>query len=233
METLRESLESLLGGAYLARKGVFVLQYGSRLSGRDRDIVVVQPEVPPSPSSTIGDMDIMVICQQRMESLIEVLDPIVTEPILTGDLVVGDERAWKSMKTRLGATSVNQQCLNHPAKRSLHEYLNATGFLERHSTKRINEFLVWALEDLAYSISFGSFLRHYALSNGRACTLESLIESGIVFLPEFWTARSQWKNRGLADRDVVEHWLEQWRNTLFQTTFWMRKSNNEPVGPVG
>ena len=63
--------------------------------------------------------------QRREAELERVQDPHVTEPVLTGRMLIGDKGRWRGLRDALVDTRGSGDAVWHACRRSLVEYLNA------------------------------------------------------------------------------------------------------------
>lgn len=208
---LSELLRELLGDQYFNEGGEAVL-YGSTSDGRDIDILLVQEEEPPAAVVVSGQLDIYVLSRKTFTWLLDLLDPHVTEPVLTGSVLIGDEGRWRELHDSLENTRGSRDAVWHACRRSLVEYLNAEELHRAAST--LTGRLEWAFQTLSFSISYACFASHYS-SGGSVCTLRDLAKARRLLMPEFWEFRTTVKNGAATlEPSDVEQWLRRWAEHL-------------------
>lgn len=199
-----------LAGADYVRGALMGVWYGSGWRGHDIDVAVVQEGDSASAGVILGRLDLFVIGRRRLELLATMLDPVVTEPILTGKLLFGQQHEWRAWRRRIRATTATDSCIYHCARRSAEELIAADRLLAASQEGGEPDYARWAVESLAFSISYLSFARRYTKPATRATTLGALAQDGYLLEPHFWEYRQSVKRRGAVDPADVRHWLRRW-----------------------
>lgn len=208
LEHIRHAVVALTG--LDSEADSFAALYGSRSTGRDIDILVVQPRPVPSPVVVVGRLDLLVLQRDCFDQLLSLLDPMVVEPVITGDLLFGDEKIWIGWREQVAAEKNREAVVNHLSERSVTEIMSARQILSSHS----EEGASWAFQNLSFSIAYASFARWYSKPDSAPCTLEDLIRNKEVCLPSFWRFRSQVKAGAPLSHASVEEWFAQWSRCL-------------------
>ena len=214
---LREALRRLLGEHYL-RQTVHVVLYGSRKPERDIDIVVVQSEKARGPTLTVGRLDLFVIERKQFTALLSLLDPVITEPLLTGELLFGNSASWELLQKKTRGVAPNRAAEEHATRRSFEEYLIADQLWQQYQTDAAPETLRWCLQNLSFSISYASFARHYASAEAQVLSWAQLRTLGKALLPEFWSFYDRVKEHDDLQPASVAHWLPAWARTVLGIT---------------
>lgn len=208
-QSVKKALGCLMGPAFL-KTAVAGVWYGSRRPGADIDIMVVQESEAASIGTLCGNLDLFVLGRARFEALVKLRDPMVTEPILTGELVFGDRRVWAGLRGDLEHSAPSADCVSHCCRRALEEALSAHNFCCTAEASGTLTHARWALDNLSYAISYLSFARHYAGQGAKACTLQQLIRERGALFPEFWDFWRSGRREKLTDVGLVRGWLENW-----------------------
>lgn len=199
-----------LAGADYVRAAVMGVWYGSGWRGHDIDVAVVQEGDSASAGLILGRLDLFVIGRRKLELLASMLDPVVTEPILTGKFLFGQQQEWQEWRRRIRAATATDSCISHCARRSAEELIAADRLLAASQEGGEPDYARWALESLAFSISYLSFARCYAKPATRVTTLGALARDGFLLEPRFWKYRQSVKRRGVVDPAGVRRWLRRW-----------------------
>jgi len=216
LNELRRALTCLLGENSV-QKGTFAILYGSAKPDRDLDLMLLDAEFTPVSSLTIGHLDVFVLSHARFKALLGVLDLVVTEPILTGKVILGQEAEWERIGRETRCTPAGSSAVLHSAARSCEEFIKSLALWQEYSDTNDPSLLRWSLHSLSFSASYLSFARHYAEPIAYPCTLAELRESGQLLLPDFWAYWDSVKSTGTVDTSDVERWLLCWSNVLAGT----------------
>jgi len=92
-----------------------VLHFGSGKPFSDIDLFVASNDIKPMFDYWI---DVRAYSLKEIEKGISVLNPMITDPIIVGSLINGDEEYFKDMKKRIIAQPITEEAINF----SLHEY---------------------------------------------------------------------------------------------------------------
>lgn len=81
-----------------------------------------------------GAIDLLVLRREQFLRLVQLSDPIATEPIRTGELVAGEERVWQAVRELFRSIKApHPDAPQHLLRRGLAQYHSALQWLERHS----------------------------------------------------------------------------------------------------
>jgi len=194
----------------------FAVLYGSCKPDADIDVLLVQQSPPVAPSLLLGRLDIVVLDIREANNLAENLDPLITEPLLTGNIIHGKSDLFRDLKNLVEESAPSSTGIKHLTRRCFEELCATERILLEWDTQQ-NEVCRWAFQNLSYSISYGSLARYYGSANARVSTLKDLIEHDKVYLPEFWRCRVQMKRSRKYPATAVGEWLASWKMTLLQT----------------
>ncbi len=210
---LRHALTCVLGQDSV-RNGAFAILYGSAKPDRDLDVMVLDPGFTPAAAVTIGRLDAFVLPYARFRSLLRVLDLVVSEPVLNGRVIIGEEAEWERIARETRGTPAGSDAVLHSAGRSCEEFVKSLALWREYSDTNNQSLLHWLLHSLSFAASYLSFARHYAEPNAYPCTLEELKNSGRLLLPEFWPYWESVKSTRTVGASDVEQWLLRWSNVL-------------------
>lgn len=147
-----------------------VVHYGSRLKNSDIDLLVVLDKKPFTNYFVVGNYDIFQFDEQHIDDLIRLLDPLITEPLLTGKPLPNYFEAFNKYSKTLKSVNPSGDTISHLLRSGIREFNNALQF-----SLMINDqcdFFVF-VNALSFAISYLAFARHY-LSNPKLATLEEL-----------------------------------------------------------
>jgi hypothetical protein len=207
---LREALVEVLGQAFLG-DDVHGVVYGSGRAGRDVDVVVIQPDDPPTATMVVGQLDLCVISRARLKWFLERMDLMFTEPVLTGELFAGDAGSWSQLRDELRARRPDSRCTNHACRRCIEEHLSAVALAERAYSESSPKATTWSLQNLSFSIAYASSASHFA-RGGPVMTLEEMRASGLLREPAFWEFRD--RQKATPPLSELRAWLETWGQAL-------------------
>lgn len=206
---LRESLRTLFWPGRGPAECPLVILYGRQGGQSDTDLFIVTPDTPPFPYCILGAVDMAMMDIQTTEGLLGLFDPIATEPVLTGEQLLGPEASLEALRARLQAQRTDPEIVRYLRRRGLEELLGAVRQAESALGSKAG--CVWTLQNLSFAISYLSFARHYE-THAQAATLRQLEETGGRLWPEFW----RFYDRAKRDPPGAElcGWLERAINTL-------------------
>lgn len=153
-------LKSLLAGS--DNPLLFLTIYGSRKQGSDIDLLAVYAGVLPHFDYSIGRLDLLALGIRQFERLLKNHDLIVTEPLLTGDLLFGDPVEWEERKQSFLETRPNDASLYHLAMRMMQVMNSAESFLERFQATSQKTDAFFFLKNLSFALGYLGFLQEYA-----------------------------------------------------------------------
>jgi hypothetical protein len=150
-ELTKKILEHLFG--ILDRKRIFsVILYGNR-KGRDIDLFIIAVSEKHYERIANGKLDLTIIEKGQLHHLISCLNPLVTEPVLTGQVIWGDPLLYE--KEMLNKTKASILVENHLLESSFRILKEAEASLAKNNVKD-------ALVNLSFSISFFYYSLYYA-----------------------------------------------------------------------
>lgn len=127
-----------------------VIYYGNK-QGKDIDVFVVVAGESEYNCIHQGHFDVTYIGEKWLKSMINHLDPLLTEPVLTGDVLYG---SVGYIKDNLSNVDPSKKVVNYLTNKTLqyHEWANA------HFQ---NGDLVYACDCARFSLGFYCFATHY------------------------------------------------------------------------
>ncbi len=138
----------------------FVIKYGSESKNSDTDYLAVYKNLYRTQSITAGCLDFWAISENSLEKYIQVVDPFVTEPILTGKIVYGDNDEVYSIIERVSSIEITPEAIRHLIARSFKSFDVACNVVPSDSNSdQVSNREYWS--GLSYSISYWCFAKAY------------------------------------------------------------------------
>jgi hypothetical protein len=206
-------IERLLGRDFCSHLCAAVL-YGASGANHDVDMLMIQETPVPVPLIKIGRLDVTVLHKANFDTLVVRRDPIVTEPILSGQVVIGDTEFLNCSKNVL-MNSGPEKCCDYLIRKSLEQTaaVDTQWRQFEHASEALS--LDWLLQNLSYAISYMSFAKYYKGKSSSPCTLAHLIETKQVCLPEFWAYRRLVKQGARSlEASSLRNWFQEWLGCL-------------------
>jgi hypothetical protein len=151
----------------------FAVQYGS--CENDWDVLAVYESTPPRSEIIIGKLDLLAIGIDDLAQMVRLLDPTVTEPLLTGQTIAGEERAFVAASDLLRETKIEWPVVRHLLRRSQVAYENALACLPSALADAPDMArALWS--NLSWAVSLREFARYYAPRTGVGNAVISLAE---------------------------------------------------------
>jgi hypothetical protein len=134
---------------------LLLIRYGNLASHRDRDFVAIYDHHPPRGDAIMGGLDLAAYGIEAFRHLIAVLDPLATEPVLTGEHAWGDEMLFCELR---------EQALRTPTSPGAIRHLVTQAMVSHQSAERIVDVpelasLFWT--NLQFAISYWLFAAAY------------------------------------------------------------------------
>lgn len=187
-----------------------IIWYGSRREGRDIDLLAIDDSASGTTSMRLGRIDLAAMTRWQFERLSTVADPVVTEPVLTGVLLVGDTAVFDDARTRLIGAHPRAEAVEHALRRSHEDSASVPRFLTQYRELQDHRCLHWALHNLSFAIAYLSFARRYSAPHATVCTLRQLRDEGDVLLPEFWDWYDVAKHNSHISPAEAMMWVDRW-----------------------
>ncbi|MCP3904247.1 MAG: hypothetical protein GY715_11500 [Planctomycetes bacterium] len=163
----------MLGSSFVAAGGVAV-QYGSRKADSDLDIMVVQENAVATPKMAVGRLDLFVVAMSDLVALSELLDPAATEPVLTGDLLLGCPDRWQATTRFCASVRASDAAVSHLRTQSARSVNTAEQWWRRFEISACMTALRWLAQCLAFARSYRLFADYYSRTGGEPITLARL-----------------------------------------------------------
>jgi len=186
MPSAAEILESLkiLTGETFIKSSSFIVWYGSRLKGRDNDLLIVTPAAQPTSRVILGDFDLIVASMEQFTNGLSYWDPIFTEPLLTGSVISAASISWDDLKV---ATCRKKMSLDCPVK--LGNIAEKTLLFckkeAKQSIKQVFEYKDSLMINISWAYSYLGFADIYS-ENYPICTYKDLLEiAKVKYVREF------------------------------------------------
>jgi hypothetical protein len=195
-------IQLLLSTAFAAEELLpeLVLVYGSRQAGRDVDIFMVYDQPDPV-CGRLGVFDFLSLSSRETERLCRLWDPIVTEPLLTGKVLLQGEKGpaeWRALLAR----AVSSEMVVH----LLCEAARCANFAANHlEAGQVRA----ATSNLAYAVTYRAYAQRYESGATGPITLREL-RSHDESVAEAIDIRDQMRTgAGALTRDEVQCWLRR------------------------
>jgi len=173
-------IELLRSGPY--GRLALLIEYGSNASGSDRDFWAVFESQPRTSAILLGGLDLWAVSEAEAAHLIGLLDPFVTEPLLTGTVIFDEAGVADRLRESLSATRSDAQTARYLLHRSYQAYIEAYGASQvpDHGNPRS----YWS--NLLFSVSYRNYARIYLTEGHKAITLDDSIASMPAPLRSIW-----------------------------------------------
>lgn len=135
-------------------KVILVILFGNR-NGSDTDIFLLLDDDSIYNNTIIEDIDITHIGIRWTDGLMKNLDPILTEPLLTGEVIFGDLDVFENLKTKI----------KHSNRAPIHLYQSAVLFYEWTLNFINHGEYKKALINISFIYSYLMFSKEYATSD--------------------------------------------------------------------
>lgn len=189
-----------------------VIQYGSSVRDtqdcNDIDLFAICDDAVQRENFELGHWDVIRLTEDQFHSYTERLDPVYcTEPLLTGELIYGDDEWYQDTKTEVQSITPSQQVIDHNLIESFNEYRRAMNHLHQgHPTE--------AAKILSFSISHWIYAQWYSQGNS-AASLHQVVEASVY--EDHYRSTRQTMKADLSEsarQQQVQTALLAWRDTL-------------------
>jgi hypothetical protein len=135
-ETTTKRVKRLLEDIYKDKlKDVkFALLYGSRREFSDIDVFIVGSEVPRTRN---GWIDVVSYSQEEFEEKRRLFDVEVTDPLFSGEFVLGDRKYLEKQKQRLREQPITEEAIRYNLNEAETQEKSAYGFPENYEWRQI------------------------------------------------------------------------------------------------
>lgn len=184
----------------------FLILYGSESKNSDTDYLAVYDELLRSQSLTVGGLDLWAISETELQGYIQLLDPFVTEPLLTGRIVSGCNDTFERYRSRLSQTKVSAHAIRYLLSRSFESYITACDRLTKRNHKE-NMLRRDYFSILSFSISYWCYSRVYSLGYQEPVTMAFAIENAPEEVKSLWKSVQDGKsNFTKRSPDLLHAW---------------------------
>ena len=180
--------------------------YGSRLPAADMDFLAVYDGVLSAANMMLGRVDLWAISMSDFRWHIQMLDPLVTEPILTGIPVFGGSSAVARARADLRRAVPSEASTAYLLQRSAEAYIYAVGRTrDRRDCSQQERRLFWS--NLSFSISYWAFAHYYATRGRGPVVLQRLLGEASNEIRELWhDVMLRKKGRDQIDLQILDAW---------------------------
>jgi hypothetical protein len=189
-----------------------LILYGSESGNSDADYLAVFDNLLRSNSLTVGGVDLWAISESELKEYIMLVDPFVTEPLLTGRLAYGSKQLLEGYRDDLKSTKISLRAIRYLLSRSVQSYIAAC---ERLSKQEAPMYMLnrdyWSA--LSFSISYWCYARLYARDSRKAVALKTAIESSPQSVRRLWSDIQARKNESANRTDAM---LDTWTRILLR-----------------
>lgn len=139
-----------------------VIWYGSKDSLGDRDIIIIHHEISGVQHLSAGKLDITLLGCDYFENLLNKLDPIVTEPILTGTIVCENKQYISKANKWASSKKCDIGLVQYLVSRSIEEYFSSSSLISGINPVHSElPHLQSALVSMSFAYSYLSFAKYY------------------------------------------------------------------------
>lgn len=143
-----------------------ILTFGSEKSGRDIDLTVISINSPSYEQIQIGMLDITIIPLGVAIDLAQHLDFLVTEPILSGSVLVNNHFVHEKLRKMIQHHNKKEEIIRHYLMQALRCRLSAESYLDVFQKDMSNrEYAGRVYLSLSWVCSYFIGARKYAKSN--------------------------------------------------------------------
>jgi hypothetical protein len=182
-----------------------LIAYGSP-SGADADYLAIFDQLPRPSSLMAGALDLWAISEDRFTDFLNVLDPFVTEPLLTGTVAFGSTELFAKLQTYMGEQTGSSAGIRHLLCRSMELFCVACERLS-HGDGDSPIFAREFWSGLSFSVSYWAFARSYSRRfQGPMSLMDVMVESP----PEVHELWREVRRRKAAGTPRAEDLLNRW-----------------------
>jgi hypothetical protein len=191
----------------------YVIWYGSRSKQADIDLMILTVSETHWRHCSLGRLDLTCISVTQFKDLAYKLDIIATEPLFTGEVVVGEERELKELRVSISKNPPSKDTISYLFQRASEEYLSSVSLLKQYKGTSFRNYLVWAAINLGYAFSYKILSQMYDTHFWKGpFTLSKLLKvsknSDYQFL---WkTIRQSKRKPDILKEDVIIKFQRKW-----------------------
>ncbi len=130
-----------------------LIWFGNR-DGQDVDLLAVGTKVTEQ-GWCHGAIDLLVLDREACSRLVTLSDPVVTEPLRTGEVVAGQERVWSTLRDLFLTTKTpHPDAPPHLLRRALTEYRSALLWIDRYFSSSDPGHAAYGLLNLSFYCTY-------------------------------------------------------------------------------
>jgi len=188
---------------------VFAVAYGSGVS--DRDVLMVYDPPPLTAEILVAGLDALLLGKDALSRLVAMLDPVATEPLLSGRLLYGDADALAEFRAHVAQATPSRGAVRTLMRRSFSSYEASLASLARASGSGSRRFIRLTCCNLGWSISYFAFAMAYRTSPC-AMRLADVVERMPCRWRRLWDELTALKPDG--EPHKCEALLQRWEDVL-------------------
>lgn len=164
-EEIKMEPEEIIGQVteQISKKTIeLLLWYGSRLEKSDTNLLAVLKE-KQEPRTLLykssRDLDLLTVCKDEFMRRLELWDPMFTEPVMTGILLLGDKITFGYLRSGI-MMRPSQEAIKFLRERAIARLRKAEAFLNGGQERNRNSLLKF-LTELSFAGSYWAFAGYY------------------------------------------------------------------------
>ena len=187
---------------------LLLILYGSRKDDSDNDYLAIFDGLISSKNISIGKLDFWAISTETFFSHLRLMDPFVTEPVLTGEVIYNNPELKMKADLILESVSPTTNTIRYLISRSFQAYIDAYKIVTEtiEGDYKLNR-RYWST--LSYSIGYWCFAYQYQHNHRRVAKLLEIIDAMPSQIKELWMKTISAKKARLASSlDLLSEWAE-------------------------
>lgn len=151
-----------------------VYHYGSREKDRDIDLLVITRERNLDNSFiSYGQLDVIFISKGAVQSLIELRDPIIMEPIINGEVVYGKPLQLQKLNMN---EEMKRKTISYLYEKGMADYSSSLKYFSMYKNTNIDEYFRRSIINLGYAYSYVILSFEYRDNFETIITLSELLK---------------------------------------------------------
>lgn len=196
---------------------LYLFWYGSREQDADIDLMAVTSYRTSWNHCAFGRLDLISIPFEEFQSSAMRFDPIVIEPLFTGELIFGDQNVIDELKLKIEGCSPSHEAITFLYDRAMQEYLSSRSYLAYYRQTKQATYLLWAFTNVTYAYSYAFIAQYYEIykSNG-PIILKSIKEKNqlIILNKIVEILRMTKRDHTALNEEIIEDYMERWRSSF-------------------